>query len=247
MKPIDKMEQEIYRIGEEMVQCSKRCKGVAEPRDGVLPRCLYLERDGRDCDERGVIIVGVNPGWAKGPKGDRERNRYIEIQKLPSGKWYGAMVSYWEKHVKDSNPYYTDMRNVLEQLNCKGPILWTELVKCQNGENVKNCDIPLQTYRACIKEYLQKEVKHAREYLPIIIAVGREAYKFVAILFPDRKVLGIPHPKSRGPFVGMFTGQGDVHKRRLKPKIKEELKEFLDNNEVSCSEIVKRNGTYVLL
>lgn len=174
-----------------MVLCESNCEGIyLSRRKGVIPRCLAFEHRDR-LDATGSAVVGINPGQAK-----REQQTFY----LKKGCTYENTRAWWGSH-KDGR-YYGHLREFVDLLGFNGPILWTELVKCQNKDKGKS--LPLQTYRTCTAKYLNKELELLPESWPLI-AIGRESYKALAYLYPTRTVIGIPHPtSSRGQFHSLF-------------------------------------------
>ena len=76
-------------------------------------------------------------------------------------------------------------------------------MKCE--DEVKGQDPPLETFRTCTMTYLSRELRLVPPDWPLI-AVSREAYKALAYLYPNRVVIGIPHPTaSRGQFWSLFA------------------------------------------
>lgn len=184
----------IQNIGARLVECEQECDGILRDRDrGILPRCLFLEDKDRE-NSTGAAIVGINPGWA----GKREEKFYKD-----HGCTYDSICKFWEEsdEFKKIN-YYRYLRDLVSCLGFRGSILWTELVKCQN--KIKNRLPPPQTFRNCTRIYLNKELKEIDNSWPLI-AVGREAYKALAYLYPDRSLIGVPHPNSRGQFHSLFN------------------------------------------
>ena len=91
---------------------------------------------------------------------------------------------------------------LVHALELKGPVLWTELVKCQSEPEVK--ELPVQTLRTCSGEFLRRELERLPENWPLF-GVGWEAYKALAYLFSARTVIGVPHPTgSYGHFTALF-------------------------------------------
>ncbi|MCK4576519.1 hypothetical protein KAU34_08945 [candidate division WOR-3 bacterium] len=203
MEEISKLKLEIDKIGQQMVSCSNKCNGIAcNLEEGILPRCLILEIDSHT-QSGGVVIVGINPGHSK----PYERNYYIK-----NGQSYDKVVEYWNAHIR-KRKYYSSLRSFVNQLGFQGPILWTELVKCENMQEVRSP--PLQTFRICTKTYLSREldlIPDNSDNWPLI-AVGREVYKALAYRFPTRIVVGIPHPTgSFGYFSKLFDRNGELLK-----------------------------------
>ncbi|MBI4301119.1 MAG: hypothetical protein HY664_00750 [Chloroflexi bacterium] len=189
---IDQISRQIYKIGCQLVDCDEECSGVQKDKgEGILPRCLVFETDNRT-DGRGSVIVGINPGRSR----PVERQFYIK-----NGPNYEQVLAFWNKKIWN-DPYYDRLRKLVHELGFGGPILWTELVKCENGERVEQ--LPLQTFRTCTRAHLTQELELIPQDWPLI-AVGREAYKALAYLYPSRVVIGIPHAKgSHGQFSKLF-------------------------------------------
>ncbi|MFH1824228.1 MAG: uracil-DNA glycosylase family protein [Candidatus Firestonebacteria bacterium] len=174
------MKKFIEKMGSELVKCDLNCEGViSDPRMGILPRCLFFE-DNKG--KNGVIVVGLNPGHSDT---DKEQRKYYIKNKCS----YESTVKYWEEK---NWGYFKKIREFIEIMNFNGPIIWTELVKCECLEKETFEKIPLQTIRTCIDKFLRKEIKKCPDNY-IIIAVGKEAFKFCSLSFPKKFVIGVPH------------------------------------------------------
>lgn len=198
----------INEMGRELVRCNIHCRGIAlNHSDGILPRCLILEAEGR-AEGKGSVIVGINPGRSKA----HER----EFYRL-NGQTYEQEIRYWQKFIA-RHPYYRRLRNFADEMGFNGPILWTELVKCENASAESGLP-PLQTFRTCTETYLQRELQAVpRDWA--LIAVGTESYKALAYMFASRVVIGVPHPTgSRGQFARLFDQD-----KRLLPGVKAQTK-----------------------
>ena len=173
-----RLREHIETIGAEVVTCPGPCRDVVcDPKNGIPPRCLYLEIG----EGRGSVIVGLNPGRAD----INERSFFKHY-----GTSYQVVERHWLENRKATNRYYTRLRSLVRILNLPGPIWWTELAKCQSKGNKQ---LSTQTLRYCGKMFLHREL----ECLPkdwVIIAVGRKSYYSVAYLLPDRTMIGVPHP-----------------------------------------------------
>jgi hypothetical protein len=207
------IEKRIYEIGVKLTRCEKNCDGVVRDRKkGIIPRTLIFEADGRR-QGTGCAIVGINPGRS----GEREQRCCRE-----SSGTYDGMVRYWNEVLR-SWKYYKRLRGLADGLGVKGPILWTNLVKCENS--AKEGLPPQQTLRVCAREYLVEELKSLPGNWPFI-AAGREAYKALAYLFPERSVAGVPHPTgSHGRFQALFH-ENEEWVRRPNSRLRERLREF---------------------
>lgn len=189
---VDTLAAEIAAIGAQLVVCGEACEGVHhDPEIGSLPRCLVLETAGRVGD--GCVVVGINPGRAS----QRERSFYCDAQAT-----YASVVE-WFKVVGFTHRYYTSLRAFVTQLGLSGPILWTELAKCENLPDRSGLP-PLSTMRRCSGMYLKRELAAAPSGWPLF-AVGGEAFKALAYLHTERTVIGVPHPTgSYGHFARLF-------------------------------------------
>jgi hypothetical protein len=194
----------IDEIGRDLVRCAIHCRGIALNHcEGILPRCLILETEGR-AEGKGSVVVGINPGRSKA----HEREFYCL-----NGQTYEQEIRYWQKFIA-RHPYYRRLRNFADELGFNGAILWTELVKCENASAESGLP-PLQTFRTCTETYLQREL-HTVPHNWALIAVGTESYKALAYMFASRTVIGVPYPTgSRGQFARLFNRD-----KRLLPEVK---------------------------
>lgn len=88
--------------------------------------------------------------------------------------------------------YFKRTRQVIDQLGLAGPILWSNLAKCENESDRKELP-PLQTLRYCTTKYLRHELAESPAEW-IVLGIGWEAYRALAYLVPTRGIIGIPHP-----------------------------------------------------
>jgi len=122
MKSASELKAGIHEIGNRLVRCTYHCAGIEnDPEDGVLPRCLVLETDERPYGQ-GCAVVGINPGVSP----PRERTWYST-----HGTTYDDVVGYWTHNVGYKHRYYVQLRNLANHLGLPGPLLWTELAKCE--------------------------------------------------------------------------------------------------------------------
>jgi hypothetical protein len=176
------LEASIVNIGRDLVVCSRHCEGIIlDPAKGILPRFLVLESQGRE--NSGAVVIGINPGRSSAT----ERKFYID-RKLT----YESTVEYWEHKGIKTRRYYTWLRSFVDQLGFDGPILWTELAKCEQTPEALGL-LPLQTFRTCMTSFLRRELAAIPDTWPLVCA-GSEPYKAIAYCFPERTVIGVPHP-----------------------------------------------------
>lgn len=203
---VRELQKGIGEIGDRMVRCTSICSGILrEPAKGIIPRCLVLETEKRS-KRNGVTVVGINPG----PIRDKENEWYRNNRQT-----YPNLLECWRKQIANLR-YYRALRHMVDNIGFNGPILWTELAKCQSKK--KGEPPPLQTFRNCTRRFLSQELKLVPTKWPLI-AVGREAFKGLAYMYPERKVIGIPHPTgSRGNFKDLLDRlkRGFSKKRSLK-------------------------------
>lgn len=187
------LEDQIRLIGQGLVCCGASCEGIErDPGAGILPRGLILEH--RDPEGRGVLVAGVNPGRST----VAERAFY-----LSQGGSYQAVEQYWQEKIRRS-PYYTRLRRLVSALGFSGPILWSDLAKCENAIAAPDLP-PIQTLRQCSERFLRAEVAALPPEWPLV-GVGAEGFKALAYSYPTRVVIGVPHPAdARGWFSGLYT------------------------------------------
>jgi hypothetical protein len=205
--------QKLERLGERLVVCNyPGCKGnvrnqnIDKDKSGIVPRCLIWED--RDRPGRGCIVVGINPGHAEGPEQDAMR----------ADASYKGVKTFWDKHIKIKS-YYKWPSKVVRELGFDGPILWTELAKCETI-NKEMKVLPLQTFRNCMKQHLE-EIELFSEYQ--IVTLGDLVFDAISYRFPNRSVIGIPHPKSYGQFHKLFENG------KTSNPVKKEYKDMVNN------------------
>ncbi len=177
------LQEAIDRLGTELVACSDCCAGIwCDQSKGILPRTLFLERP--EAVGRGSLAIGLNPGTSK----LRERSFYLE-----AGTTYSNVKTY--RASIGGIAYFERTRKIIDQLGLRGPIIWSNLAKCENASGQKEIP-PLQTMRHCAGRCLARELAIAPADWPIV-ALGRDALVALGYLAPARTVIGIPHPKSR--------------------------------------------------
>ncbi len=122
----------------------------------------------------------------------------------PSSSLNDSVKAYWVKSLAHNHRYYSYLREFLDAADHRGPILWTELVKCESAVDVKQLSV--QTIRDSIDRYLIREIACVPETWPLI-GVGVKAFEILAFRFPRRLVIGVPHPTgSYGQFHKLMPG-----------------------------------------
>jgi hypothetical protein len=198
----------IKKIGEELI-CDKDYLNypdlLYDPENGILPRYLVYYDYNRKEDGVGCVIVGLNPGQSD----EKEHRFYID-----NGASYENSLRYWKDRIQNL-PYYVRLRNIANEFGFLGPILWTELVKCENSTKGKN--LCVETIRDDINKYLFREIDVISEEWPLI-GVGRRAYEILSYSFPKRFIIGLPH----------VTGSyGGYYKLFNNGKIKGEISDYI--------------------
>jgi hypothetical protein len=195
------------RLGNELVNCSDGCADIlCNQRKGILPRCMILEILNRDAKGRGCLAVGLNPG----PSKDKERSFYRK-----NGILYSTVKDYWLENNRKI-PYYSKSRCIIDAIGLNGPIIWSDLAKCENKLSVTNKPPRLQTLRHCTQRFLLQEIKLTPSDWPVL-GFGWEAYRALVYLVFERAVIGIPHPTgSHGHFPALFEPNNGPMKKRFR-------------------------------
>jgi len=169
---------------------------------GVPPRCVYFD-DHERLGDRGVVIVGQNPGRAKLP----ERQYYLN-----RGADYEVLRQYWlDFLVGDAAPvnrYYQRLRDLAGALDLDGPIWWTELAKCETAKESR--EVQTQTLRVCVSAFLARELDSVPANWPII-AASKSVFHALAFIAPKRVVIGCPHPTGALPRFSPLLKEVQAH------------------------------------
>src|SRR5258707_708231 len=114
------LQRVIDDLGKELVVCPDNCAGIwLDPSKGILPRSLFLERP--EATGQGCLAVGLNPGTSSTP----ERTFYLASEISHDRlRMYRASIA--------GIPYLARARSIIDQLGLGGPILWSNLAKCEN-------------------------------------------------------------------------------------------------------------------
>ena len=175
----------IDRIGAELVKCSDGCVGICrEQKAGILPRGLYVDRP--TSTGRGCLVIGLNPGKSFEITYDRVKEFYASSRFA----------------------YFTKARRVVDELGLTGPIVWSNLAKCENARGQKELP-PIQTMRHCYGRFLRRELETIPREWPAL-ALGRDVFLALAYLVPERAVIGIPHPTGARSFHTLFKQDGTL-------------------------------------
>jgi hypothetical protein len=159
------------------------------------------------------VVVGINPGHAR-----RAEKAYYKRE----GAKYKVVEQYWHRSIT-IRAYYKKLRELMKAFGLDGPILWTELAKCENSPGTKSP--PLKTLRSCTGRFLTQELELIPKEWPLI-GVGREACQALAYQYPARTVIGVPHPT--GAYGNKFS-QISPPGGRLYSKLKKTVRRALSN------------------
>lgn len=175
-----------------MAGCRLECEGIrCDQGAGLPPRGLFWD-DGIDPDGESCVVIGINPGPAR-----PDESSFYRDAAGPGGNLYASEYQYWSEVLRDRRDYYRRLRVLVSGLGFTGPILWTNLAKCENATGVKYGQVPLQTFRTCSTRYLASELSHIPEDWPVV-AVGSGLFPKVALMYPQRQVIGVPHATGQG-------------------------------------------------
>lgn len=181
-----------------------------------MPRCLIFEPCGWEHLDGGVIVVGLNPG-----KADHGERRIIKELFRPGHDRRRAYAAYlaWLNNAIQAIPFYTLMRAALAALDFAGPILWTEIVKCESGTPLVvdgrarpvsfglGPPFRMTTVRTCCDEHLRAELALCPPEWPSVAAglgVGDCLDETRAELACTRPILAVPHPTGSENFLKTF-------------------------------------------
>lgn len=205
------LESQIRKIGIKLVADTyEDCDDIeCSHKDGIIPRCLVYEPSEMWPHLTGVVIVGMNPGTAESE----------EKRAMRKDRTYESYLRYfWDKVA--TKAYYVKLKELAHVLGLRGPIVWTELVKCQSKLRGK---LSVATIRRDINKYLFKELEHVPEKWPLI-GVGHDAYRILSYSFPNRIVIGVPHVKARGGYFYRLLRQDNPKMKTARHELQVALK-----------------------
>ena len=208
----------IEPLGANVLACELHCEGITrKPEEGHPSRGLHLEEDEHGRDD-GVIVCGLNPGSPQKDELKDYRDRFRQ-----GTLTYAVIQGYWEENLCQHR-YLESSRKLVWGLGFRGPILWTNVAKCEREDSERRIsfDTNPQTFRFCADRFLRHEIKACPVNWPII-ANGKDAFVAVSYMFPERLIIGIPHPTGAHPnFSRMFLSPGV-----LRPDIVQRVSSFV--------------------
>jgi hypothetical protein len=189
-----KIEESIEAIANCLYLCPNICNSneiVCEKDNGIIPRCLFFEHEGRNLNDKGCVVVGLCPGTAS----DEERNFIKDLMKNGVLNYKQLLKSFLTHGYKGR--FYGPIREFLKACQIEGPILWTEVAHCQTEligkKKLKSAPPSRIATSICSRNYLSAELKAVPEDW-LIIAVGKDAFEILLPMCPNNMLIGIPHP-----------------------------------------------------
>jgi len=207
----------IEKLGNEIVQCKAKCKGIENnQRDGYYPRIFFL--DPENASEIEVLVVGENPGNSAFL--EREFYKVLSERNRAKVAMFKDCRRVWRTIVKEHD-YYLRPKHLLKQLglNPKGT-LFAEVVFCEKSHSTGR--IPNKTFEKCCNRFLRKIVKLVPEK-KYILCLGTNAFVYTRNM-PEsahKKLIAAYHPTGSRIFANYFEKEKGkkIIGRRLKRKI----------------------------
>lgn len=213
----------IEKLGNEIIQCDMKCRGVENNQsDGYYPRLFYL--DPETASEIEILVVGENPG--NSTLLEREFYKTLAERNNVRITTFKDCQRVWRTIIKEHD-YYRRPKHLLKQLglNPKG-ILFAEVAFCEKIDPTKS--IPKETFKHCCNRFLSKIIALVPEQ-KYILCLGAKAFKYTIELpgRSERKLIVAYHPTGSWKFANYFE-KGEAKKvteRSLKKEIIAEFKE----------------------
>jgi hypothetical protein len=187
------IEESIEAIANKLYFCDNLCSSkemVCNRESGQIPRCLFFEYEGRKLDQKGCVVVGLNPGTADHAEKEFHKDLLAHGQLI-----YNHILNRFLKLGYKGN-FYGPIRDFLNSCKIEGPILWTEVAHCETtltGKRPKPVPPSRLSTSICSRLYLSEELKAIPEDW-LIIAVGKDAFEILLPMCPTKTLIGIPHP-----------------------------------------------------
>ena len=208
--------QQLRVLSEEVFQCTRRCAGIScDASTGMRPRGPLVEMV---AGETGIVIVGLNPGQP-------DLTERAVLVGLSSHADYDA----WSNaHNFQTSAYWNRLRRFAKDIGFCGPIVWSNVAKCESAE--ARTGVPLETQRSCAQSFLTRELSLIPRHWPAI-AAGRDAYVALTYLALERPIIGVPHPTGASPqFHRLLTKDGRVLKPEHRAAVEEVLRSKTPKN-----------------
>ena len=201
--------EQLRVLSEEVFQCTRSCAGITcDGATGMRPRGPLVEAGAGDA---GVVIVGLNPGQP-------DATERSVLTRLSSHADYEAWSN---EHNFQTSAYWNRLRRFARDLGIHGPIVWSNVAKCES--RVARTGVPLETQRSCAQTFLTRELSLIPRQWPIV-AAGRDAYVALTYLALERPIIGVPHPTGASP---QFHRLLMKESRAPKPEVRAEAEAVL--------------------
>lgn len=176
--------------------CWGKARGDPDRATGCFPRGVYFEEG--DGTSNGTIVIGLNPGPASTWECRSFRNDAAEPQ---------VDRMNWSTATRRTHAYYSATRALLRAMGRRGPIWWTEAVKCQTPKSGK----PIYPIEACVGKHLRRELaKPLLRSWPIVVVHQKAVDVFRYLdkqLWEHRRILVVPHYRAA---LGRGLPQGEA-------------------------------------
>ena len=201
-----KLDKLVRMIAEQMACCKQECEGVNWDKNlGYIPRVPLADIKG--CGNGpGMVIVGMHP--ARTSYNERKLNFRKVFSENNFQEKRGAQLLAQVRYFGQIREL---IRPLVERLGFDGPILWTEMVKC---ETKAGQDMPMQTRRICSALYFLEEMKAIPKEWPLV-AVGQKVFDALCYLFPERPIVGIPHPRASSRYFNSLKKEAQTGNIRI--------------------------------
>ena len=266
----------LLKLGSEILFCNEKCKGIEnDPENGITPRVLILTslkgENKLKTNERAKIgIFGINPGrnlpfenlYYKEVinKLSTQRRNNEEIFKEIHAAWISEIFNGNDEEKLPYLKYFVNLKQFLKGtsdligLSDTTPLLWAEIVYCQNE---RNRNYPLaETIKKCVEKFMSDVLDLISGDL--IICLGKRSFEIMKKLskgkkidrkdFPEiskkldgKKILGVYHPSGQGGnFYRYFKKVNEnerITKRELKEDVRKDIKRFLRDEKIRFLEM----------
>lgn len=216
MSGFEHFKDELFIHGQQMTNCphgfENPCKGIHYDRSkGIVPRCLFLEEREATTTDEITVVIGLNPGIS----GKAEREGLANVTE------YKKVLEFFGDEYK-KHPFYRRATALVDGLGFNGPILWTEIAKCEGKQ------IWRETMVFCASNYLVNEIGLAKKHFGRVrfIVLSRTAFDPLIFLLNSDNVMGVPHPT--GSYGKKFSGLFD-REWKLLPEYRKDMLSFFDD------------------
>lgn len=194
--------------------CNETCTGTTRVLgDGHMPRCLFVDRGDGDFT-RGAVAIGEAPAGVRDDESEFILSRVLDDRRiLPTDQVrrsarVGEYIRWVEAEVLAREPYYVMMRAALTAFGHTGPVLWTDVVKCDIDKALpEDSRFAFGGARSravkerCAMTHLRQELALVDPSWPIFGSTGAarfvDRHRDLLGVASDRRVVALPHPSAR--------------------------------------------------